>query len=145
LEPRAGHTLLGFTADRLYFAVVSELPPDQELVTKQDRNEAVNTVGDDSIEIWVWDPKVADTQYQMITNSAGATFDIRHSATSSDQGWNGGWKIANTIDKEKNVWISEISVPFAAFGLSGDVVGREIGLLLARNYKRPWSQATAMP
>ncbi|MFW6059918.1 MAG: glycoside hydrolase domain-containing protein [Phycisphaeraceae bacterium] len=67
-----------------------------------------------------------------------------HAQSGSDQGWNGSWEMANQIDEHTNRWIAELSVPLTDFGITGDVIGRKIGLLVARNYKRPWAQATYM-
>lgn len=50
-EARWGYTMAAFTADRLYLAVVSEVPPTGPLATKQFRDARL--IMDSGIEVWI--------------------------------------------------------------------------------------------
>ncbi|MFP4058439.1 MAG: glycoside hydrolase domain-containing protein [Candidatus Brocadiia bacterium] len=153
LEARGGAAYCGFSAQRLYIAVVSELPPDGELRTTRKFRDS-DVVFDDSIEIWL-DPN-RDTReqggdgrdyYQFIGNAAGVILDTRFDPAQGapELGWNGDWEFRNGIHPEAGVWVAELSLPFADLGWKGQPVGRSIGVLIARNWKRPWSQTTWFP
>jgi hypothetical protein len=146
LDPRWGMTRIGFTAERLYFAVQTELPPDGELIAQQTRRDAVKIVFDSAIEIWISDLSRKGVQYQFMGNSTGACCDAKKSAGSPDTGWKADWEYANRLDREKSLWTAEVSVPLADVGgPEGNPVGRTVKVLVARDFKRPWSQATAVP
>jgi hypothetical protein len=154
LDHRLGSTYVGFTEQALYIAVVSELPPDKELQTKRTRRDS-RVIFDDGIEIWVdafQSKRESDQQgsypvFQSIINSIGIAQDSKHAPGSApDTGWNGDWTVANTIDKDNMVWVFEASIPWSDFGRdkTDTITGERVGVLVARNYKRAWSQATSM-
>ncbi len=151
LEARTGRTYCGFTDDRLYIAVVSEMPPDGKLYANQTNRDS-NVIFDEGIEIWI-DPnrpnraaKTGDQSfYQFIGNAIGTIYDVRFDPVKGtpDVGWNGAWEYRNSVDRKTHMWTAELSLPFADLGWEkGKPVGRELGVLLARNFKRPWAQAT---
>jgi len=152
LEPRGGFTCVGFTDRRLYLCVVSDMPPDGKLHARQTNRDS-NVVFDESIEIWI-DPnrerrgaKEGDQSfYQFIGNAIGTIFDIRFDPNKGapDAGWNGDWEFGNSVDREKLTWTAELSIPWKDLGWPEHrpVAGRRIGLLVARNFKSPWVQAT---
>ena len=164
LEKGRGATYCGFTRERLYVAIISELPPDQELRARKKYRDSV-LIYDDSFEVWL-DPfeKTDDgwegggTYFQMMGISNGTISDTRFTKEGApDKGWNGNWEFANGIHKEvtdgpkwaqrNGVWVAELSVPFKDLGWEGDPVGRPIGVLVARNFKRArgWKQVTWFP
>jgi len=153
LEARAGAAYFGFTAERLYIAVVSEYPPDgkdHSSGTARDKDY----VFDESIEIWL-DPNRGRREaqqgdlrfYQMNANAQGGIYDISFDPKSGpNTGWNGNWEFANRVDHTNHVWTAELSLPFADVGWKpGDAVGKTIGVLIARNFKAPWEQVTWFP
>jgi len=153
LDGRTGRSMFGFTKERLYIAVLSKLPPDKKLMATRKYRDS-DTVFDDSIEIW-FDPN-RDTRgtgeggrdyYQFIGNSINTIYDIRFDVAKGapDTGWNGDWEFANTVDAENDLWTAELSLPFKDIGWEGDAVGRSLGVLLARNFKRNWAQTTWFP
>jgi hypothetical protein len=152
LHPRLGETLVGFSAERLYIAVISELPPDGRPPAGKTYRDS-ELIWDDGIEIWI-DPArdyrgsgEGDLGYfQFLGNAIGTIKDVRFDPSGSpDVGWNADWNFKNRIDTENNVWIAELSVPFKDLGWEDSPTGRSIGLLIARNFKRPWKQVTWMP
>jgi len=152
LDPRSSddRTYFGFDRDRLFVAVVSRLPPDGSLVAKHKRRDS-SVFDDDGIEIWL-DPNPPPTDsetqhrtyYQFIGNANGAILDQRfESYKPPELSWNGKWSFASRIDERRGVWMAEVSIPLSEIGWGGlDPVGRTIGVLVARNFKRPWQQAT---
>ncbi|MFW6163971.1 MAG: glycoside hydrolase domain-containing protein, partial [Planctomycetota bacterium] len=153
LEPRTGAAWCGYDAERLYIAVVSELPPDGELRTSRKFRDS-DVIFDDSIEIWL-DPNRDTRQtgeggrdyYQFIGNAAGTVLDTRFDPDrgAPQLGWNGRWEVANAADPKTGLWVAELSIPFADLGWQGNPAGRSIGVLIARNWKRPWQQTTWFP
>jgi len=151
-EARMATTYLGFTADRLYIAMVSEVSPAGALAAQKNRDSDV--IWDDGIEIWI-DPD-RDTRaagggdlryYQFIGNPIGTILDVGFSSQGTpDTGWNAHWEFANSVDNEKKLWTAELSVPFADLGWEKDkAIGRSLGVLIARNFKRGWTQSTWFP
>ena len=152
LEPRGGFTCAGFTGSRLYVCVVSDMPPDGKLHASQTNRDS-NVVFDESIEIWI-DPnrerretKEGDQAfYQLIGNPIGTILDVRFDPNKGapDAGWNGDWEFANAVDRDKLTWTAELSIPWKDVGWpeGKPVIGRQIGLLVARNFKAPWVQST---
>ena len=153
LETRLGRSLVGYTAERLYIAVVSEMPPDGKRYASRTNRDS-DVIFDESIEIWI-DPnrerratKQGDQSfYQLIGNSAGTIFDVRFDPNRGAPviGWNGNWEYGNSVDPKTHTWTAEMSVPFADIGWKGPLAGHEIGVLVARNYKNPWTQNTWFP
>ncbi len=155
LDARGGGTWFGFTDEYLYFAIVSELPPDGTLVTRQQYRDSGDMIWDDGIEIWI-DPNAGTREtgrgdlryYNFHANSAGAILDVRYDPrhAAPDTGWDAKWDMANRLDEELGLWIAEIRVPIEDLGIEPDtLIDRTIGLLVARNYKRHWAQTTWFP
>ena len=150
LEPREGHTLVTYDRDNLYLAVSTELPPDGKLVAKVRRDQGrVNR--DDALEVWI-DPNRFRREsgagpsdfFQIIINSLGTKLDIRHARDAvPDSGWElQGHAFANRIDREKNRWEAELAVPWKSLNADfADLDGKEIGLLAARVWNRPYEQS----
>jgi hypothetical protein len=152
LDARLGHAYCGFTQDRLYVAVVSEVSPAGAIANQKNRDSDV--IWDEAIEIWL-DPN-RDTRaagggdlryYQFMGNAIGTILDVAFSSKGTpDTGWNAQWEFVNSVDMTQQIWTAELSVPWQDLGWpSGQAVGRSIGVLLARNYKNPWTQSTWFP
>lgn len=154
LDPRGGRSWFGFTLEKLYFAVVSELPPDGKLLAER-RNRDADLIWDDGVEIWIDPNRGARTSgegdqryYNFMGNSGGAILDVCYDPQRGppDKGWNASWDLANGVDKAAGVWVLELSVPVADLGIAPEtLMGRSIGVLIARNFKRNWNQATWFP
>lgn len=153
LDPRTGTSYFGFTQDRLYIAVVSEYPPDgkdHSSGTGRDKDY----VFDESLEIWL-DPNRDHRQsqqgdlrfYQMNGNARGGIYDVAFDPKKGpNTGWNGNWEYKSTVDHDKHVWTAELSLPFTDFGWKpGEVLGRSLGVMIARDFKGPWEQVTWFP
>ncbi len=156
LVPYHNEVYFGFDKDNIYFAIVSELPPDGELLAKQTSRNSSDMIWDDGIEIFI-DPNRqnrADGKgdrrfYGYHGNSVGAILDMAYDIVGApDTGWNANWVVANAIHEDQGVWIQELSLPVADLGLeSGEVIGRDMGILVARNIKRGvgWQQCPWFP
>lgn len=152
-DPRDGFTLVGYDAANLYIAQSTELPPSGELITEVLRHDS-NTCMDDSIEIWLdpnrqnkIDNKGDQRFYQMIINSAGVFFDqSTDPETGANLGWDlKGYQFKSRIDKDQKVWQLELAIPWKSLGVdASQVTGRQVGVMVARNWKIPWTQAPAM-
>lgn len=156
MDPRQGTTLFGYCGDRLYVAVVSELPPRP---TKGPYSSAktrdAEVIWDaNAIEIW-FDPNRDRREsgegdqafYQLFINTIGTTEDVRFvPGGSPDKGWNPDVQSGHGLDTENKLWTAEISIPFKDLGLDPQkLTGASLGLLVSRNYKAPWCQVTGFP
>jgi len=155
MDPRLGTTYCGFTEDRLYIAMVSELPPrpargPYSFGTKRDADAIFDP---NAVEIWL-DPNRDRREsgegdqsfYQLFVTTLGTTADLRViPGKAPDSGWDPDVQTAQGIDTTNKIWTTEISIPFKDLGWTGPVVGRSIGLLISRNYKDPWCQVTWFP
>lgn len=150
LEARAAAAFCGFTETDLYVAVVSDLPPDGQIGERTRRDSDV--IFDESLELWL-DPdpenraagKSTAPFFQFIGNPRGAIYDARLKAggEAADVGWDPPWRFVNSVDKASGKWVAELAIPFKELGWGdGPVAGRSLGVLIARNFKRPWNQAT---
>jgi len=146
LASRAGRCLIGYDSKNLYIAVLSELPPDGKPVSTVRRRDG-KVFYDDNIEIW-FDParssrtpnKNSSPFYQIIINSLGTIFDIKHiPGKSSNENWDSKGKCRNSLDKKCNMWVMEMKLPWKQFGISNPN-GKDIGMLISRNWKRPRQQ-----
>lgn len=153
MDPRTGRAWFGYTADRLYVALATPLPPDGALVTQD--GSALHL--EDTVEVWL-DPNrdvrehaQGDRRlYQFIANAKGATFIQRiqpgphtSSAPQTNDTWTGNWQFAQTADPAAKLWIFEASLPWTDFEWpAGEPFDRSIGVLIVRNYQRPAGQRT---
>ncbi len=153
MDLRSGYSLCGFTEDKLYVAVVSEYEPTGPWARAKNR-DVEDVVFDSSVEIWI-DPNRANRAtdsgdlgyYQCIINSAGSILDVRFDPKSTpSRGWNGNWEWAAGTDKQAGLMTIEVAIPFSDFGWKpGTAAGKAVGMLVARNFKCDWCQATAFP
>jgi hypothetical protein len=155
LDPREGSTWVGCDKDKLYIAVSSELPPTGKPIATVKVQDGP-TVFDSSIELWL-DPfltqRLKDASqplpyYQFIGNSLGFVFDkVFTPGKAASDAWNGKWEIKNNIDPKKNRWDSEIAIKWVDLGVKPgtDMLGKDIGLIISRNWKNPWNQAVWFP
>lgn len=153
IEPRQGYCCLGYDANNIYLAMSTETPSNNQLITEVTQHDE-NTCMDDSVEFWL-DPHRAnhlsgkDDQriYQMIFNSHGVFLDASWLTGQA----NDRWDVKNVLFKgrivpETHRWEFEMAIPWQNFGYATmPADGREIGLLIARNWKNPWVQAPMYP
>ena len=158
MDRREGRTLAGFKGTMLYIAIQSALPPRPvypEGKHSEEKARDAELISDfNAIEIWL-DPnrdrresKEGDQAfYQFFINTLGNIYDAKITPGGApDKGWNADIQSAHHIDGEKKVWTAEISVDMTALGWkAGDILGHSMGMLIARNYKAPWSQPTWFP
>ena len=150
-EPRDAAALVGFDDRNLYIAVKSASRP-TGLRADGKMNDG-RLVFDSGIEIWL-DPNRKNrdrgegdlSYYQFIGNSIGTVKDVKFSTGSPNTGWDVTGEFKNHVDEEKGVWTAELSIPWKDLGWDdGAELGRSIGLVVARNFKNPWTQPTWMP
>ncbi len=151
IEARHAVGFAGFDKDNLYVAIQSELRPGGLIANKKFNDGRV--VFDSAIEIWI-DPNRDNRKtgkgdlsyYQIIGNSLGTRKDVKFSLGAPDTGWNLSGEYKNHVDEEAGVWTAEMSIPWSNLGWNDGVkMGRTIGLIIARDYKNPWTQPTWMP
>ena len=155
IDARNGQTYFGFSKERLYFAMRSEIPPDGKLQSEKTNRDA-ELIWDEGIEIWI-DPNRDRREsgegdqrfFNFIGNSIGTILDaaIDPKKGSPDLGWNADWEFANTVDAKAGWWTLELSVPIEQLGLHPEkLVGSSVGIVIARNYKAGgWLQGPWFP
>ncbi len=158
MDLREGKTLVGYRGNTLYIAVVSALPPRGTYgVGRFSREMARDSklIADfNAVEIWL-DPnrdnretkKGSQAFYQFFVNSVGSLLDAKvEPGHAPDKGWNTKIQTGNHIDLANKIWTTEIAIDMEAMGWSpGTAAGRSMGVLVSRNYKAPWNQATWFP
>ena len=152
VEPRPAKAYVTFTNERLYVAVVSGIPPSGPRANKKFRDAQI--IFDSCIELWI-DPNRENRgsgegslgYYKFMGNPIDTIKDMRFDPQGApDVGWNADWQYKNTFDTETQTWTAEVSVPWTDLGWEdGKPVGRSIGLLIARNFKRGWNQTVWLP
>ncbi|MFP4028084.1 MAG: glycoside hydrolase domain-containing protein [Candidatus Brocadiia bacterium] len=151
LEPRHATVWMGYTKKNLYVAIESELRP-TGLIAKKKMDDG-RLIFDSVVEMAI-DPNRDNrasgkgdlSYYQFMANSIGTTKDVQHGLGASNTGWDSGVKIGNSIDEKRGVWVAEYAFPWKSFGIkSAELPGKNIGLVVARDFKNPWSQPTWMP
>ncbi|MCM8803736.1 MAG: DUF6067 family protein [Candidatus Omnitrophica bacterium] len=142
LEPRKGYFYLGYDQQHLYFAVITEIPLEGTLISREKQPSKV--VYDDAIEIWI-DPNrfskgKEQRYYQFMINSIGTVFCQSFDRTNpqTPQSWQGKWDFANRIDN--GFWIMESSISFKE--LNANPISQDIskswGIFIARDWKQPF-------
>ncbi len=158
MDFREGRTWVGYFGDTLYIAMISALPPRAVYGSGKhslEKPRDAELIGDyNAIEIWV-DPnrdrresgKGDQAFYQFFVNSVGSLYDAKLTpGKGMDKGWNTDVRVANSVDNDRKIWITEIAIPLKDFGWTAEnLVGKSMGLLVARNYKGPWLQPTWFP
>ena len=148
----------GYDRENIYIAIVSELPPDGTLVAQQTRRGAnpQQLVFDDGVEIYI-DPNRENRAagrgersfFHYHGNSVGAYTTIEYGPSGApDPGWSADVEVANAIHEDRGVWVKELRFPLSAMRVKPDeVLGRDFGVLIARNIKRGrgWLQAPWFP
>jgi hypothetical protein len=146
VETRSGRCMIGYNKDKLFMAILTELPPDGKPVATVRRRDG-KVFYDDNIEIWLDPNRLArDSKgkkasfYQFIGNSIGTILDIKHTpGKAGNENWNGNWSYKNSLDKKNKVWVAELSIPWKSLGINNPV-NNKLGLLISRNWKRPSKQ-----
>lgn len=145
LEERSARTYVGATADSLYLAIVSELPPGEAKLVSNIKTDIMKVTMDDSFEVWV-QPDPANNQgqaFQAIFNSLGKgvyTVNARGGASSMAD-WNGKYEIKNGFTA--NQWVSEIRIPLESIAPGRKSTQGVWGIAVNRNWKEPWSQSSS--
>jgi hypothetical protein len=104
LEERGARAYIGATKTHIYFAIVSETPPEGSIAAEV-TTHTTSIIWDDSVEIWVNAHPEAETgiTYQMLANSIGYDTYECHVVGNVPQnewyGWNGHYKMATSRSK----------------------------------------------
>ena len=140
LDPRLGRTFCGFFKDRLYLAVESAVSPKGPFATKRGRD--ADLISDSTVELWLR-PDNSRRYFQVMANPLGAIQDIAFTQGKTPEvGWDSDCEVANRVDMRNRSWTIELSIPFKNLGMPVPAVGQGLGLLVSRNYRAPWDQAT---
>ncbi len=143
LQPRRCFAYIGATEHSLHFAIVSELPPNDEPLITQVTKPSNRLAFDDSIEIWI-DPAPDDAQgvtYQMLANAVGVATYQTHVwggiPNTPYYGWKGDYAVANGL--HDGFWHAQVTVPLEAVDPERDVTNGVWSFNLCRNWKQPWA------
>jgi hypothetical protein len=144
LEPRRTIGYVGATEDKIYCAVVSELPKEGKILS-QVKGNIEKIVFDDAVEVWV-DPDPQDENgivYQMLCNSLGYAYYLAHPRgevpTQAYYGWKGNFKIANGF--HNGFWHCEIEIPIESIAKNRKASEGMWAINLCRDFKQPWAWA----
>lgn len=137
--------------ERIFIAMQSEAP-DEGLLTRvrPAEQDQIMAYRDDCIEFWICagDETQAEPElYQIIVNSLGAIYDVkhtpRHKTQKADISWRVEWEINSVVTN--NRWFFQSAIPLSAFNASEADLKKPWGFRIVRNYKRPNVQADWTP
>ncbi|MGB9877594.1 MAG: glycoside hydrolase domain-containing protein [bacterium] len=142
LEPRRAIGFVGATEDKIYCAIVSELPKEGKILSQIKAN-IEKIVFDDAVEVWI-DPEPDEENgvvYQMLCNSLGYAYYLAHPKgevpTNSYYGWKGNYKIANGF--HNGFWHCEIEIPIEKLSKNRKASEGRWAINLCRDFKQPWA------
>ncbi|MBC7327678.1 hypothetical protein H5T87_06145 [bacterium] len=142
LEPRRVIGYIGATVDKIYIAIISELPREGKILTEV-KGPYEKIVFDDSIEIWI-DPNPEEENgitYQVLFNSLGYAFYLAHPrgnvTTQEYYGWKGNFKIANGF--HNGFWHAEVEIPIESIAQKRNANEGKWAINICRDFKQPWA------
>jgi len=140
LDRRRVRAWAGATKTHLYFAIVSQLPDEGQLVAAVNK-DTVKIVFDDSIEVWI-DPTPGSEhgqRFQMLANAAGRVAYKHHGRGNIRENptWRGNWSVASGF--HRGWWHCEVEVPIADVAPGRTADQGAWGINLCRNWKNPWA------
>jgi cytochrome c-type biogenesis protein CcmE len=137
--------------ENIYIAMRSPLRKGERPIQQhRDPSSDSEQIFDDSYEIWLSADQVdtltgqLDCSAKFLSNVSGAHYDTINQPNVGNErvsSYETGWKPKNRIN-EKNEWEMELVIPRASLGTTPGPFrdGQQVRTLIARNYKRPWSQ-----
>ena len=142
LEPRRTIGYITATEDKIFCAVLSELPKKGKILSEVKGN-IEKIVFDDAVEVWI-DPNPQQENgvvYQMLCNSLGYVYYLAHPKgevpTQAYYGWRGNFKIANGF--HNGYWHCEIEVPIESVAKNRKASEGVWAINLCRDFKQPWA------
>ncbi len=137
--------------ENIYIAMRSPLRKGERPI-QQHRDPSADTeqIFDDCYEIWFSAGQVdtltgqLDCSAKFLSNVSGAHYDTIYQPNVGNErvsSFETGWQPKNRIN-DKNEWEMELVIPRASLGTTPGPFhdGQHVRTLIARNYKRPWSQ-----
>jgi hypothetical protein len=137
--------------ENIYIAMRSPLRKGERPI-QQHRDPSADSeqIFDDCYEIWFSAGQVdtltgqLDCSAKFLSNVSGAHYDIIYQPNVGNErvsSFETGWKPQNRIN-DQNEWEMELVIPRASLGTTPGPfhAGQHVRTLIARNYKRPWSQ-----
>ena len=137
--------------ENFYVAMRSPLRKGERPI-QQHRDPSADTdqIFDDCYEVWISAGQVdtltgqMDCSAKFLSNASGAHYDTIYQPNVGNErvsSFETGWKPKNRIN-DKNEWEMELVIPRASLGTTSGPFqdGQHVRTLIARNYKRPWSQ-----
>jgi len=139
LDRRRARAFVGATNDRLFVAILSQLPDEGKLLAEVDR-DTLKLVYDDSVEVWI-DPTPGTEHgqtFQMLANSLGHKAYDHHARgnVAQDASWRGNWELANGFPD--GYWHCEVAVPIAEIAPGRQPTDGAWEINVCRNWKQPW-------
>lgn len=144
LEQRSVRSYIGATVDAFYFAMISELPKEGNILAKV-KDGTSQIVFDDAGEIFI-DPNPETERgirYQYLFNSIGSVLyqTAVRGGFPQPVNWNGKYEIAHSMRDGK--WITEVKVPVKSIVPDRKTTDGVWGLSLCRDWKQPWVFSSA--
>jgi hypothetical protein len=148
VSPRQTRFWLMWDEDTFYIAMRSPLREGERVVQNlRDTTRDVNVVFDDSYEIFfdvgTTSPDGQPVFFQYLANFAGAHYRVMHEPAvgNSRLGWKANWTVVNRLTDDGRAWEMEAAIPRQGMYHDKPFADREtLGILLARDYKKPWEQ-----
>lgn len=152
-SPRNATARFGWTPERLYLLVESEVWPGFVPGKEQARDSIEVVLNNPGIECWL-DPNRANRDagagdrryYQAIIDATGgildAVVDERHVPSDA---WNGAWQTATAVDEKSGLMVIEASIPWTDLGVTAPLEGRILGVALGYNFIHPFAQLQWAP
>jgi hypothetical protein len=145
LEPRRCEFYAGADKKFLYFAVRSEMPPNDELIASAQKGQS--GIRDDSVEVWIAPPvkeragNLKFGYFQLIANFKDFVWGQQHNPGYGlpVRIWLSHAKTASQTSQK--YWIFEMKIPASSFGLKNIPTKQLWHILMVRNFKSPWMQA----
>ncbi len=122
-------------ADRLYIGWRCATGGAAPKTTATQRDGAVYE--DDAMELFVQPDPKSLTYYQFVGNSGGVFCDGK----GMDSRWNGPWEYRATV--QADAWQGEVSIPYAALGVSALAEGTTLGFNACRDQQTPSHQLSS--
>ena len=139
LEERNAKAYIGADEQNIYFAIISELPQDGEIKTKE-QTKCASVAMDDAVEVFI-SPEPDNPQnvfYQYLSNSAGVDYYDAHPRAGGKAvaGWKNKFEVKH--GRSGGFWVAEGRIPVSAIAPGRKITDGVWSLSLCRDWKEPF-------
>lgn len=149
LSRRQVRFYLAYDAENLYFACLSELPPEPLQLIARVHEQGGKVFLDDAVELLLQPPS-GEHVYQLIMNANGCAlglrYPVRHGGVSHEiyQSWQPAFELASGR-AEDGWWVLEARLPLAELGVTALPWGEAWRLQMVRDWRQPDEQTPWNP